>query len=79
MKHSQSQERDWGFFEGRNSGQIISCDQTKQIIQNKINEGHQIVWSPNERWCEIDGETFNVNKALFEKWVNSGEIEYKIS
>lgn len=74
MKHSKSYERDWALFEGANKRQINSCDDIKRTIQNKIDDGHQIVWAPNERWCEIDGETFNIGKALFETWVSNNEL-----
>ena len=75
MKHSKSYERDWGLIEGINRRQIDSCDLLKQTIQTKIDEGHKIIFAANGRWCEIDGETYNVSKALFDKWVNNHEIE----
>ena len=75
MKHSKSYERDWGLFEGKSDRQIIHTEILKQTIQTKIDEGRQIIWSSNNRWCEIDGETFNVSKALFDKWVSKGEIK----
>ncbi len=79
MKHSKSYERDWGLFEGKNNSAITHCEKVKQTIQNKLNEGHPIIWAKNERYCEIDGETFNISKRLFDRLVSSGEIEYHAS
>ena len=79
MKHSKSYERDWGLFEGRNDSAVSGYETMIQNIQSKIDEGHKIEWSPNERWCEIDGETFNIRKDLFDKLVHNGDIVLSIT
>lgn len=56
-----------------------STDLDREKIQTKINEGHKIIWSPNGKWCEIDGETFNVSKNKFTLWVGKGLITLPVS
>lgn len=37
--------------------------------------GHNIVWSGNERWCVINGKTFNISKSVYIKRVIETELE----
>ena len=29
--------------------------------------GHEIKWNVNDRWCTVNGKTFNVHKSVYEK------------
>ena len=44
-------------------------------ISSLVKSGHKIQWSTNERWCSVNGETFNVAKTVYEKRVLESELE----
>ena len=37
--------------------------------------GHEIAWSGNERWCVVDGKTFNISKSVYVKRVIESDLE----
>ncbi len=42
----------------------------------KLSEsGHDIVWSSNERWCIVNGKTFNISKSVYQKRVIESDLE----
>ena len=42
----------------------------------KLSEaGYPIVWSKNERWCVVNGKTFNISKSVYTKRVIDSELE----
>ena len=46
----------------------------KKMLQ-LVNKGHEIKWSANERWCTINGTTFNISKSVYEKRVIESQLE----
>ena len=65
---------------GNNGGIVVDWDSlsyshryqftlTRDIarIQKLKSKGYKIKWSANEKWCEIGGYQFNVQKTVYEK------------
>lgn len=73
-KYTKSTESDFGRFADGNAQQIIHTRILKDKIQTALNDGVEIVWSQNEQFCTIDGETLNVSKKLFTQWLRDGEL-----
>ena len=42
-----------------------------------INSGHELTWSANEKWCTINGQTFNISKSVYIKRLLESELEEK--
>lgn len=30
-----------------------------------VQQGHEIKWSANKKWCEVNGKTFNIAKRVW--------------
>lgn len=43
-----------------------SLDRIIMKMKRLIKQGNEIVWSLNERWCTINGQTFNISKIVWE-------------
>lgn len=40
-----------------------------------VDAGHEIIWSTNEKWCTVNGQTFNISKSVYKKRVLESELE----
>lgn len=52
-----------GLFDGSYIG---SLDRIITKMKYLIKQGNKIVWSFNERWCTINGQTFNISKIVWD-------------
>lgn len=46
-----------------------------QAMKALAEAGHEIIWSGNERWCVVNGKTFNIHKSVYIKRVIESELE----
>ena len=44
-------------------------------IKTLSKSGHAIIWSANERWCTVNGKTFNISKAVYQKRIIESDLE----
>lgn len=45
----------------------LSVFRDLQKIKKLEEEGHEVIWNSNGRFCTINGETFNVAKSVYDK------------
>lgn len=48
-----------------NSSYRYNLERKMKRMAELVKEGHEIKWSDNKNWCEINGKSFNVPKRAW--------------